>query len=135
MSLRLKLFILSAITALSSLLIFSPSVAQAALFSGAKGEACSGAALQATAHSCSSTSGTTLNKIIKVALDLLSIVVGIISVVMIIVGGIKYSLSQGDSAQTNSAKNTVLFAIVGLVIVGLAQVIVKFVLNKLTTSP
>lgn len=92
--------------------------------------ACSGIALQQNA-SCSSSGSSVLEKTVKTALEILSIVVGIISVIMIIVGGIKFALSQGDSTQTNSAKNTIIFAIVGLVIVAAAQLIVKFVVNKL----
>ena len=49
---------------------------------------------------------------------------------MIIVAGIKFITSQGEPSNVASAKNTILYAIVGLVIVAFAQIIVKFVLNK-----
>ena len=49
---------------------------------------------------------------------------------MIMVGGLKYMTSQGDSANVASAKNTILYAVIGLVVVALAQVIVKFVLDR-----
>jgi hypothetical protein len=51
---------------------------------------------------------------------------------MIIIGGFRYITSGGDSGSVSSAKNTVLYAIVGLIIVALAQVIVRFVLSKST---
>ncbi len=50
---------------------------------------------------------------------------------MIIIGGFKYVTSTGDSASISSAKNTILYALVGLAVVSLAQVLVHFVLNKL----
>ena len=49
---------------------------------------------------------------------------------MIIIGGVKYVTSGGSSEKTTSAKDTILFAIVGLIVVALAQIIVKFVLHK-----
>jgi cytochrome bd-type quinol oxidase subunit 2 len=59
-----------------------------------------------------------------------SIIVGVIAVIMIIVGGFKYITSGGDSSNDSAAKNTIIYAIVGLVIVALAQLIVHFVLNQ-----
>lgn len=71
-----------------------------------------------------------VNSTITLALNIFSSIVGIIAVVMIIVGGVKYITSQGESANVTSAKNTILYALVGLVVVALAQVIVRFVLNR-----
>lgn len=119
---------------LSAGLITSPSVAQAALFDNSTKQACDGLT---GGDGCGSTdpddptsASGKINKVISTVIDLLSIVVGVISVIMIIIGGIKYVVSQGDSNSVNSAKNTILYAIVGLVIVALAQVIVKFVLKR-----
>jgi len=67
---------------------------------------------------------------IKVVINILSLIVGVVAVIMIIIGGFKYIISGGDSNSISSAKNTILYAIIGLVIVALAQVIVKFVLQK-----
>ena len=63
-------------------------------------------------------------------INLFSAVVGIIAVIMIIVGGVKYITSGGSSEKTSSAKDTILFAIVGLIVVALAQIIVRFVIHK-----
>jgi len=73
---------------------------------------------------------TKVNSTITLALNVFSAIVGIIAVVMIIVGGVKYITSQGESANITSAKNTILYALVGLVVVALAQVIVRFVLTR-----
>jgi hypothetical protein len=51
---------------------------------------------------------------------------------MIIWGGLRYITSGGDSAKITSAKNTIIYALIGLVVVALAQFIVKFVLAKVT---
>lgn len=64
----------------------------------------------------------------------LSIIVGIIAVIMIIVGGFRYIVSGGESSNVSGAKNTLIYAIVGLIIVALAQFIVRFVLNNANTA-
>ena len=53
---------------------------------------------------------------------------------MIIVGGFRYITSGGNDTSVTSAKNTILYAIIGLVVVALAQLIVRFTLSKLTSS-
>jgi cytochrome bd-type quinol oxidase subunit 2 len=75
-------------------------------------------------------SGDKLTGIIKTVINILSVIVGVVAVVMIIFGGLKYITSGGDSSNVSSAKNTIIYAIVGLVIVALAQFIVRFVLDK-----
>ena len=59
-------------------------------------------------------------------------VVGILAVVMVIIGGVKYTTSGGDQAAVTSAKNTILYGIIGLVISILAYAIVNFVVGKLS---
>src|ERR1700741_4570446 len=73
-----------------------------------------------------------VNNLITLIINLFSIVVGVVALIMIIIGGLKYITSSGDSNNITSAKNTILYAIIGLVVVALAQFIVKFVLNKAT---
>ena len=58
--------------------------------------------------------------------------VGIISVIMLIYGGLRYVLSGGDSKKVTDAKNTILYAIIGLIISILAFSIVNFVINAVT---
>lgn len=65
-------------------------------------------------------------------------VIGAISVIMLIWGGLRYTLSGGDSKKITDAKNTVLYAIIGLIISFLAYAIIRFVLNAIgasTTTP
>lgn len=78
-------------------------------------------------------SGTQLNSLVTSVISLLSWAIGVVAVFMIIVGGFKYITSGGDTAGVTAAKNTILYAIIGLVIVALAQVIVKFILGRIST--
>ena len=64
-------------------------------------------------------------------INIISIVVGVVAVIMIIIGGFKYITSGGDSGNVTGAKNTILYAVIGLVIVALAQIIVRFVLDRI----
>ncbi|MBQ3326037.1 hypothetical protein IJG79_02755 [Candidatus Saccharibacteria bacterium] len=59
-------------------------------------------------------------------------VVGVISVIMLIYGGLRYVISGGDSKKVTDAKNTILYAIIGLIISILAFAIVNFVINAVT---
>lgn len=99
-----------------------------------------GTNLDATGNgaSCTNTNtdqgATNINNIIKTIINIFSLIVGIVAVIMIIVGGFRYITSGGDSGNVSSAKNTIIYAIIGLVIVALAQFIVQFVLNKVTNS-
>ena len=61
-------------------------------------------------------------------------IVGIIAVIMLIIGGIRYVISGGDSKKVTDAKNTVLYAIIGLVIAFLAFAIVNFVITALPSG-
>jgi hypothetical protein len=76
----------------------------------------------------------TISSIIHTIVNLLSVIVGFAAVLMIIVGGFRYITSGGNDASVTSAKNTILYAIIGLVVVALSQLIVRFTLNKLTNG-
>lgn len=79
------------------------------------------------------TTGTTrINEIITQVVRIFSAIVGVVSIIMIIYGGFKYISSGGDSGKVTEAKNTIIYAVIGLVVVALAQFIVKFVLDKVT---
>ena|SRR5665213_2826946 len=76
------------------------------------------------------TSPTKVNNLLTEIINVFSVVVGIVAVIMIIVAGFRYITSGGKQESVGNAKNTILYAIIGLVIVALAQIIVKFVLQK-----
>jgi hypothetical protein len=78
----------------------------------------------------SNTNPTDLATVASKVVNFFSVVVGFVSVIMIIYGGFRYITSGGDSGRVGNAKNTLIYAIIGLVIVALAQVLVHFVLNN-----
>lgn len=99
--------------------------ASALLNSSSKQDACQ------ALNSCNGTSaGNSLSNTIKAAINILSAIAAAVAVIMIIIGGFRYITSAGDSTGVNGAKNTIIYALVGLVIAVLAQVLVRFVLFK-----
>jgi len=129
------------VVTLSSLALFSIPVlspvlvhAENAVVAGV----CEGVNTATTTEGAAPTSATcttkgdneALNSIIHFVINTFSIIVGAVSVIMIIYGGFKYITSGGDSGNVSGAKNTILYALLGLVIVALSQLIVYFVLSK-----
>lgn len=108
-------------------LVAAPAYAQPNIEEGL----CEGANLQVGNDDCDTDDPEgTVNDIITSVINIFSLVVGVVSVIMIIIGGLKYITSGGDSGNVSGAKNTILYAIIGLVVVALAQVIVRFVLTR-----
>lgn len=66
---------------------------------------------------------------IKTIVNMLLFLLGVIAVIMIIYGGFRYVISQGDSGNTKAAKDIILYAVVGLVVAILAYAIVNFVIT------
>jgi len=93
-----------------------------------------GACLDTAATNCANqgSAENRVNEIIKLVINFFSFIVGVVAVIMVIIGGFKYITSGGESSNVAGAKNTILYAIIGLIIVALAQVIVRFVLGKAT---
>jgi hypothetical protein len=62
--------------------------------------------------------------------NVLLFIIGAISVIMLIIGGIRYTISNGDSGAITNAKNTILYAIIGVIVALLAFAIVNFVVGS-----
>ena len=77
---------------------------------------------------------TNLGNVIQDVTNVLLFIIGAVAVIMIIIGGLKYVLSNGDSAQITSAKNTILYAVIGIVVALLAYAIVNFVVQEFTVQ-
>jgi cytochrome bd-type quinol oxidase subunit 2 len=141
---KLKLLILS----MSSLFLIATPLAFSAAVSAQtpinqtqiNGNLCAGSNGQfdqgasGTTTNCDTSAATHVNTLVTTIINILSVVVGIIAVIMIIVAGLRYVTSGGKEEGVKNAKNTILYAIIGLVVVALAQLIVHFVLNKTTTA-
>lgn len=63
--------------------------------------------------------------------SILLFIVGAVAVIMLIFGGIRYIVSGGDQANVTAAKNTILYAIIGIIVALLAYAAVKFVTSSL----
>jgi hypothetical protein len=87
-----------------------------------------------TIASCQENGDQSFSFIVRRIINIFSVVVGAVSVIMIIIGGFRYIISGGDSSGVSGAKNTILYAIVGLVIVLFAQVIIRFVLTNISPT-
>lgn len=72
---------------------------------------------------------------IRVITNTMILFVGIAAVVMLIVGGFQYVFSQGNDKHTKTAKDTIMYSIVGIVIALLAFAVVNFVLSQFTQAP
>ena len=122
----------------AAMLLFVPMAVPAmASAASIQGNLCGGASLKLDSNtSCAGTSTATnnLDSFITKLVNVFSVVVGVVAVVMIIFGGFRYITSGGDSGNISNAKNTIIYAIIGLVIVALAQFIVQFVLNKASSG-
>lgn len=100
--------------------------------------ACDGLAL--TGETCTDDpdiANSSISTVVGTIVDILSIIVGAVSVIMIIIGGLRYVVSNGDPQKVTAARQTILYAVVGLVIVIFAQVIVAFTIDSVsgTTDP
>lgn len=94
-----------------------------------KSQACNGLS-QLGGVNCSSTSGkAVVGNISQTVVNVLSVIVGIISVIMIIFAGFRYVIAGGDSNAINTARNTLIYAIIGLAIAVIAHFIAADVLN------
>lgn len=94
---------------------------------------CGGSGVGVDSTACSGRSPVN-NPVVEVIIDVIQIlllVIGFASVIVIIVAGFRYVTSSGDPNTINSAKNTILFAVIGLVISLSAQLIIAFVLNEI----
>jgi predicted permease len=95
--------------------------------SGGSGDSCGTAGTDGNTEAA-------LGKVANNITRIFTIIVGAISVIMIIYGGFRYITSGGASDKVGSAKNTLIYAIIGLIIVALANVIVSVVINQASTQ-
>ncbi|MFY9228250.1 MAG: hypothetical protein WAO28_02890 [Candidatus Microsaccharimonas sp.] len=74
--------------------------------------------------------GDSAGDVVKTVVNVLLYIIGVISVLMIIIGGIMYSTSAGEAGRIKTAKDTILYAIVGLAVAFFAFAIVNWVLTQ-----
>lgn len=69
--------------------------------------------------------------IVRNIINTMLFVLGMIAVIMIVVGGMRYTISNGDASQIKAAKDTILYAVIGLVVAIMAFAIVNFVVTQI----
>lgn len=79
--------------------------------------------------------GSKADDTIITVINILSIIGGVIAVIMIMIAGIRFVTSSGDSGSVATARNTVIYAVVGLIIIALSQIIVRFVVERVSADP
>lgn len=93
-------------------------------------DACAGLSVAANGTCNKAAATASFGSIIRDIINLLSILIGSVSVIMIIIGGFRYVISNGDANAMTGAKNTILYAVVGLIVALAAQSIVQFVFTN-----
>ena len=78
---------------------------------------------------CGTAQGDDFQTMMRNIVNTLLLVLGMIAVIMIVIGGIRYTTSNGDASQVKAAKDTVLYSVIGLVVAILAYAIVNFVIG------
>jgi hypothetical protein len=102
-------------------MILLPQLADAStIITGAAGQACGNA--------CSNGS---ISVIFTDIANTLIFLVGSVSVIMIIVGGLRYAISNGDAKATEGAKNTILYSVIGVIVAIASYAIVQFITGSI----
>lgn len=123
---RMKIIVLSLALLLGVGSVALPAVAFA---SASQADACAGLSQVDATNDCDS-KGSGLNSVVAAVVNILGWIVGIAAIVMVIYSGMKYITSGGDSNKVSSAKNALIYALIGLAIASLSQVLVHYVLTK-----
>lgn len=122
--------ILASILLMFTMFFAVPVVAYAAdPTDAAKRHACEGISGQ-VGGSCTPAGSSSLPRVLKGILRILGWIAGIAATIMVIIAGLKYITSGGDSSSIASAKSTLIYALVGLVVVAISEFIVRFVLGN-----
>lgn len=69
--------------------------------------------------------------LIKVV-NVVSIIAGVTAVIMIIISGMQFVLANGEAKRVESARNTIIFSVIGLIVIVLARFIIEFVVSRIT---
>lgn len=79
---------------------------------------------------CKAQTTDSATNMVTIVINILLYIIGIIAVIMIVVGGVRYTVSNGNASQVKEAKDTILYAVIGLIVAIMAYAIVNFVLSR-----
>ena len=126
---KLKFKILAAL--FTTFILMSPAVAFA--FNPYGGVSCNGASNSTVCAQASQPTGNPLfghGSLLGKATVFIAFIGGIAAIIILIIGGIRYASSAGSPEKANGAKRTIAYALIGLVIIALAEFIVNFVISN-----
>ena len=133
----MKILLILIAVAISSLFIAQPAYAVDPLSICHQNGSYAGSTTAGSSDVCkqaaqgSATAQNPIINLIKTVIQILSIAIGVISVIMIMVAGLRMIASNGDSQTISSSRNAILYAIVGIFVAIFAQGIVLFVLDRI----
>jgi len=122
--------LVSVLVFLGSLITFSPSITNAGPLSGSKDEVCAGVALQPSGVCDPNVAGGKLRHTVRIVIDVISVIAGIISVIFVIIAGFRFVTSGGEANAVASARSAAVYALIGLVVVAVSQILVKYVMFR-----
>ena len=125
---RLSLWLAAAITAALLLVALAPQAASAVDFFGGVCEGAGSGSAACSGDGKDNISGP--NGVILKAAELISIIAGIAAVIVIMIAGIMFITASGDSGKISTARKTIVYAVVGLVVIVLARTIIIFVIGN-----
>lgn len=99
--------------------------------SGCSGQGCVEQGIRDVNPGGGGTDAGSFSTFITNIINVLLFLIGVISVIFIILGGIRFVTSQGDASQVSSARNTILYAVIGLVVAMMAFAIVNWVVREI----
>ena len=126
----MKRIVLNIMTALVLTLIPAGSLAGTAYAACATGNSAKDQVQQGIVVTGGNCDDSGVTKAIAAAVNIMSLIVGVAAIIMIISSGLKYITSGGDAQKIGNAKSTITYALVGLVVAALAQLLVHFVLHQ-----
>jgi len=94
-------------------------------------QVCNGIGLTTSDGSCGD-KGAQFSAVITAIINLLLVIIGVVSVIVIIISGFNFITSGGDSGKVATARNSILYAVIGLVVVAFSEIIVHFVIGVST---
>lgn len=129
MKMKIRNVVIGLTTLLCSLSMMSGlALAANPAYSGVQ---CSGAAAKSPVCHASTTDPLTGNNgVIVKAANIFALVAGIAAVIIIIIAGINFIMSSGDAAKTGRARETIIYAAVGIVVIVLARTIITFIVSR-----
>lgn len=119
---------------LSLLVLLGGLMAPVPALAAGAADVCTGGAASESAFCKDQTTENPLtgpNGVLLKVVQLIAVLAGIAAIIVIVVSGLQFVLSSGDPAKTQAAKSTLVYALVGLVVIALSGTIVSFVLSRL----